>query len=66
MQQRKIKIVDASQARSINKYLQHQTQIIELQRQHIVACCLKAGISEAEQTSISSQRFCNKHIRGNE
>jgi hypothetical protein len=30
-----------------------------------VACCLKAGISEAEQTSIASQRFDNVHIRGN-
>jgi hypothetical protein len=30
----------------------------------IAACCLKAGISEAEQTSIASQRFDNTHIRG--
>jgi hypothetical protein len=33
--------------------------------ENIVGCCLKAGISEAEQTSISSQRFDNIHIRGN-
>jgi hypothetical protein len=26
---------------------------------NIVACCLKAGICEAEQTSIASQRFDN-------
>jgi hypothetical protein len=32
----------------------------------IVACCLKAGISEAEQTSIASQRFDNTHIRSKE
>jgi hypothetical protein len=31
----------------------------------IVAFCLKAGISEAEQTSIASQSFDNTHIRGN-
>jgi hypothetical protein len=31
-----------------------------------VACCLKAGISEVEQTSIASQRFDNIHIRGKE
>jgi hypothetical protein len=33
---------------------------------NIVACCLKAGISEAEQTPIASQRFGNNHISGNE
>jgi hypothetical protein len=32
----------------------------------IVVCCLKARISEAEQTSIASQRFDNTQIRGNE
>jgi hypothetical protein len=31
-----------------------------------VVCCLKARLSEAEQTSIASQRFNNVHIRGNE
>jgi hypothetical protein len=30
---------------------------------NIVACCLKTGISEAEQTSIASQRFDNTHPR---
>jgi hypothetical protein len=30
-----------------------------------VVCCLKAGISEAEQMPIASQRFNNVHIRGN-
>jgi hypothetical protein len=30
---------------------------------NIVECCLKAGISEAEQTSIASQRLNNVHIR---
>jgi hypothetical protein len=37
------------------------------QSNNIVAWCLKAGIlSEAEQTSIASQRFDNTHTRGNE
>jgi hypothetical protein len=31
-----------------------------------VASCLKAGISEAEQTSIASQRLDNSHTCGNE
>jgi hypothetical protein len=31
--------------------------------QYIVSCCLKARISEAEQTSIASQRFDNTHPR---
>jgi hypothetical protein len=31
----------------------------------IVGCCLKAGISEAEQTSIASQPLDNVHPRGN-
>jgi hypothetical protein len=35
-------------------------------RFYIVACCLKDGISEAEQMAIASQRFDNTYIRGNE
>jgi hypothetical protein len=31
-----------------------------------VACCLKAGVSEAEQTSIDSQRFDNTSALGKE
>jgi hypothetical protein len=30
-----------------------------------VVCCLKTGISEAEQMSIASQHFDNTHISGN-
>jgi hypothetical protein len=33
---------------------------------NIVAGCLKAGVSEAEQTSIASKRSDNTHIRRNE
>jgi hypothetical protein len=32
---------------------------------NVMACCLKAGISEAEQTSIVSQRFDKTHTHGN-
>jgi hypothetical protein len=41
-------------------------QLLKLAVVYIGACCLKAGISEAEQTSIASQRFDNTQIRGNE
>jgi hypothetical protein len=49
-------------------FLQHWTtqRYIPDVTLHIVACYLKAGIFEAEQTSIASQHFDNTHIHGNE